>query len=113
MSIYQFAALVSSSILAAIGQVMLKIGSGQVAVTGSVINIFLATGLALYALGLALWLYGLSAAPLLVVYPFTLLTFVIVGLLSVFYLGESFSFNVALGWLIIITGVLVIFFASK
>jgi drug/metabolite transporter (DMT)-like permease len=112
MPALQFIALLGSSILAAVGQILLKIGSNAAAGTGVYINVHLISGLAFYGLGLLLWLYGLAHAPLLVVYPFTLLTFVIVGLLSVIILGEQFSLSIALGWAVVLAGVSIIFFAS-
>jgi drug/metabolite transporter (DMT)-like permease len=69
-------------------------------------------GLTLYGAGVGLWLYGLSQAPLYMVYTFTMLTFVLVGVLGFLLLGEHPSILVVIGWLVIALGVTIVYFGS-
>ncbi|MFW1857063.1 EamA family transporter [Acinetobacter defluvii] len=77
--------LLLSSICAAIGQIFLKKGAF------SFINWYLFFGGVLYFLGFGLWIYSLSKVNLTLVYAFTLWTFILVYLLSYFFLNESIS----------------------
>jgi drug/metabolite transporter (DMT)-like permease len=78
-----YLALTLSAILAAAGQVLLKLGAqGQVHALG-VVNVKVFGGLCLYAIGMVMWLWALSRVPLQVVYPFTMLTLVIVFIASI------------------------------
>lgn len=98
------AALLVSAALAALGQVFLKLGVGGLPRPLDWINFKTLFGLLLYTLGLALWLYGLARAPLHVVYPFAIFTFVLVGALGVVALGERPSGLTLAGWGIICLG---------
>jgi drug/metabolite transporter (DMT)-like permease len=104
-----FAALVLSACLAALGQLCLKLGSDHIMKSTDWFNPYLAAGITLYAIGFALWLYGLSRAPLHTVYPFALLTFVLVGLLGVVVLGERPNIGTIAGWIIISVGVVTVY----
>jgi uncharacterized membrane protein len=48
-------------------------------------------GLGLYALSTVFWIYSLSRAQLVQVYPFTVLTFVLIYLSAILLLGERLS----------------------
>jgi undecaprenyl phosphate-alpha-L-ara4N flippase subunit ArnE len=101
-------ALLGSGILAATGQVLLKIGSdGRIRVI-EFLNIAIVAGLACYAAGVVLWLYALSLAPLHLVYPFTMLTFVLVAVASVFILGERPSSVSMIGWFVTLIGIVLV-----
>jgi len=104
--------LASSSCLAALGQLFLKLGAERISNPFHWVNHHVLVGLAFYAAGLVLWLYGLSRAPLYVVYPFAMLTFVLVGLLAIFVLGERPHFAALVGWAIILFGIAFVFFGS-
>lgn len=81
-------ALVVGSILASAGTVLLKLGASGRTTLFSFINPLIVTGLVMYGLGAACWIYGMSQQKLINVYPFTMLTFVIVYLTGVLGLGE-------------------------
>jgi drug/metabolite transporter (DMT)-like permease len=97
-------ALLVSAALAALGQIFLKIGVGGLARPLDWVNIKTLFGLLLYAIGLLLWLYGLSRAPLSLVYPFAIFTFVLVGALGVVALGERPTGLTLAGWAVICLG---------
>lgn len=107
------AAILVSACLAALGQVCLKLGAqGQTEATGFV-NWGIGSGLVFYAIGMLLWLYALARVPLHVVYPFTLLTLALVGVLGVFVLGERPSSISLIGWAVVLAGVGIVWFGSQ
>jgi drug/metabolite transporter (DMT)-like permease len=106
------AVLALSSLLAGLGQVLLKLGAQGRTEAWDFINLEVAFGLAAYLAGLLLWLYGLSRAPLSLVYPFAILTFVVVGVASVAFLGERPTFVTLAGWAVIVAGVAVVYLGS-
>jgi drug/metabolite transporter (DMT)-like permease len=98
--------------LAGLGQVFLKLGAQGRTAALDFVNLPLALGLGAYLAGLLLWLYGLSKAPLYMVYPFAILTFVIVGLASIAVLGERPTLLTLAGWIIIVAGIAVVYLGS-
>jgi drug/metabolite transporter (DMT)-like permease len=106
-----FIALACSSCLAALGQLLLKIGATSWGLL-VFINSHVIIGIVCYTASLGLWLYGLSRAPLYVVYPFAILTFVLVGLLGIVVLGERPNLGVMAGWGIISIGIALVFLSS-
>jgi drug/metabolite transporter (DMT)-like permease len=106
-------ALLTSALLAAAGQVCLKLGARDLKSFLSLANWTIATGLCLYFLGLLLWIFGLSRAPLHVVYPFTMLTFVGVAAASIVVLGERPSPTSVCGWVVILIGVALSFKGAR
>jgi undecaprenyl phosphate-alpha-L-ara4N flippase subunit ArnE len=104
--VYSF--LLAGTVLAAVGQVLFKLGAtGRVNVL-EFINGWMAGGLVAYALGTLLWIYTLSKAPLTLVYPFTALTFVLVYLFGVFVLSESTSIKALFGVGLVLAGLFLI-----
>ena len=100
--------VVASCVLAAAGQVLLKLGSqGAVSLAGYA-NLRLVAGLALYGASTLLWIVALSRLPLSRVYPFTVLTFVLVYVLSYLCLDESLSPQVLGGGALVLAGLFVI-----
>jgi drug/metabolite transporter (DMT)-like permease len=65
-------------------------------------------GLALYGVGSLLWIIALARLPLSKVYPFTILTFVLVYAASATILGEPMTPRVLAGAGLVIAGLLVI-----
>jgi drug/metabolite transporter (DMT)-like permease len=105
--------LALSACCAAVGQIMLKLGAeGQQATLG-LVNLKILTGLALYGVGMLLWLYGLARVPLHAVYPFTLLTMALVFALSILWLGERPGSLAIAGWLVVCTGVGLVVVGSR
>jgi drug/metabolite transporter (DMT)-like permease len=83
------AALVGGAFCAAAGQLLFAGGARGRTDLLSFINPSIMAGLALYGVSTAFWIYSLSRAPLLQVYPFTVLTFVLIYLVAVLVLGEQ------------------------
>lgn len=63
--------------------------------------------LALYGVATLIWIYVLKTAPLSYAYSFMALTFVIVPLLSLAFLGEGLSWRYGVGSLFIIAGLII------
>lgn len=76
---------------AAGGQLMFKVGALGREQAVDFINLPIFSGLVLYAVGTAIWIYALSYEKLVKVYSFTALTFVLVYLGGVLILGEKIS----------------------
>jgi len=100
--------LVAGTLLAALGQVMFKVGATGRDTLAGFVNAWILSGLAAYALGTMFWIYSLSKAPLTLVYPFTALTFVLVYLLGIFWLGETSSAKALIGVALVLLGLLLI-----
>jgi undecaprenyl phosphate-alpha-L-ara4N flippase subunit ArnE len=100
--------LVLGSLLGASGQIFLKLGASGVTTPIGYANIRILLGLTCYALGTAFWLLALARLPLSKVYPFTILTFVLVYLASIYLLGERISVAMAAGVVLVLVGLAVI-----
>jgi undecaprenyl phosphate-alpha-L-ara4N flippase subunit ArnE len=96
--------ILCGSLLAAVGQVALKLGAHGRVSPGDFLNGWLAIGLGCYAAGTILWIYALSRAPLTVVFPFTALTFVLVYAAGVIVLGEPTSARQIAGMALVLAG---------
>jgi len=108
-----WAALLFSACCAAFGQVLLKLGAQGRPDALALLNRELFLGLGLYGIGMALWLYALTRLPLSAVYPFTTLTLVLVGVLSVFMLGERPNLLAMCGWAVILGGVGIVWLSAR
>ena len=100
-----------SSVSAAAGQILLKLGANRGGWSILKAPQFWGGGFC-YFLGSALWVYALSKVELSLAYPFTALTFTLVFALSVFVLGEAVSRLELIGILLIISGFLLMFKAG-
>lgn len=100
--------LVLGSVLAAAGQVLLKVGVSGATTLAGFINLRVLAGLACYVLGTVLWLVALSRMPLSRVYPFTILTFVIVYLAAITLLGERLTAPLVTGVVLVLSGLVII-----
>ena len=108
-----FTTLMASCCCAAMGQIFLKVGAnGQTAALG-LANIRVVAGLALYCVGAALWVVSLRDLPLLMVYPFTLLTLALVFVASIFVLGERPSLIAVCGWVVVCIGIAIVAMDSR
>lgn len=96
--------LVLGSFCASMGTVLLKIGATGRTTLLSFLNGWIVLGLLLYGLGSIFWIYGMSKQSLTSVYPFTVLTFIIVYGAGIFFLGETLSRSGMLGVALILTG---------
>jgi len=106
------AALSFGSVFAALGQILFKTGAvGRVSPL-EFVNMWVAGGLVLYAIGTVLWVYALSKANLMLAYPFTVLTFVLVYIAAYFIFGERITATGITGVILILCGMLLIVRAS-
>ena len=102
-------ALTLSAALAALGQIFLKLGASGSGSLLALVNPWVGLGLGAYAAGVLIWLYALGRAPLYVVYPFTLLTFVLVGIASIVFFNERPSLTAMAGWATILVGLAIVY----
>jgi drug/metabolite transporter (DMT)-like permease len=100
--------VIIGAILAAAGQIFLKLGATGAKFVSDYLNARLAAGLVLYAVGTVLWIMALARLPLSKVYPFTVLTFVIVYVASFAVLRERITETVLFGALLVLAGLIVI-----
>jgi drug/metabolite transporter (DMT)-like permease len=100
--------LLAGTVLAALGQVLFKVGATGRNALVDFVNAWIIAGLVSYALGTMLWIYSLSKAQLTIVYPFTALTFVLVYLVGVFVLGEATSLKALVGVAAVLLGLFLI-----
>lgn len=97
-----------SSILASFGQILLKRGADGARSLAGFVNLSLLSGLALYGLSTAIWIYALSFARLNIVYAFTTLTFVCVYILSFLILKERMNSLGIAGIFLVLAGLYLI-----
>ena len=108
-----------SMILGAVGQIFIKKGlnylggldfSAGLVVTYLKIFLspFVIIGISIYFIGVFFWLYGLSKVELSFAFPFVSLSYVLVFLLSWFFLGENIPLLRWVGLLTICIGVLLV-----
>lgn len=98
----------------AIGQILFKLGAknwhGDSLIKwiwSFITNPFLVVAVFLYAFTIIIWIYVLKALPLSIAYPITALSYVIVPVISYFFLYEKITLHTFLGSLLIIVGVVV------
>ena len=121
---YLFACL--SIIFAVLGQVILKFGIDKslninnLKSINNLLDFFLVSsnpsvllGLIFYGLSAFLWIVVLSELDLSIAYPILGLTYILVLLLSFFFLGESLSILKVTGTLFVLFGVALIGFGSR
>lgn len=97
--------LIGGSLCAASGTLMLRAGAVGRTELLQFINLYVIVGLGLYALGSALWIFGMSREPLTVVYPFTALSFVLVLMGAVVFQGERPSPVNIVGTFVVLAGI--------
>lgn len=109
--------LAISTILAASGQILWKLGMKGVGsiqnysvstLTRMFSNVYVDLGVIVYALSTIFWLSALSKKDLSYAYPFIAGTYIMVLLLSYFFLHEELGFNRLIGASIVIAGLFVI-----
>lgn len=100
--------LLTAAVCAAAGQILFKLGAANRTSLMAFVNPQIVGGGALYFIGTVLWIGALSRLPLSVAYPFTVLTFVLVYLASVFLLGERPTPGAITGVVLVLAGLAVI-----
>ena len=106
-------------ILGVVGQFLMKFGVNKVGgleelglvkfMTAAVLSPFIILGLGFYAFSAVLWVVMLSKLDLSVAYPALSLGYVLVLLVSMFFLGEQVSLAKFGGVLLIMAGIVIIF----
>ena len=98
----------------AAGQMLFKLaatslqgGSGRDWFFQLLCNPFLLGAVFLYAVTILVWVYILRSLPLSLAYPLTALSYVIVPALSYFFLQEKIGWQMAVGSVVIIVGVVI------
>ena len=107
------AALIAGALCAAFGQVALKIGADGRTRLPEFVNAWIVAGLSAYAVGTALWIYCLSRANLTLVYSFAALTFALVYLAGIVFLGERMALRGGLGVALVLLGLILVMSAQK
>ncbi|WP_280155666.1 EamA family transporter [Piscinibacter sp. XHJ-5] len=100
--------LAAAAGLAAAGQVLLKLGADGRQSLMDFVNVRIGAGLLLYGMGTLLWIAALAREPLVRVYAFTALSFVLVYLASVFLLHERLAPVAAIGVAFVLVGLYLI-----
>ena len=106
-----FLLVIAGSILAAAGQIFLKLGATGASSLAGFLNSRVLVGFGLYGVGSLLWILALAKLPLTRVYPFTILTFVLVYMASAAVLGEQITGMVLAGAAIVLLGLVLIVLA--
>jgi drug/metabolite transporter (DMT)-like permease len=105
--------LTLSAALAALGQVLLKVGATDRVSMVAFANPWIVLGFASYAASVVIWVYALSKEPLYAVYPFALLTNHNDGGASMVVFGERPSLMSLLGWGAIMLGLVAVYLGSS
>ncbi|MGB7302504.1 MAG: EamA family transporter [Burkholderiaceae bacterium] len=116
MTVAPLLIILASVLLTAGAQLALKVTSGRFSaptgsdgllnsVIGQLLDPLTILALALYVGSTILWLLALRQVPLSMAFPFSGLTIAIVSVLSIIVLGESISWQHAVGILMIMIGV--------
>ena len=105
------ALLILTPVIIAGGQILFKQagvrGNGDPFVQTLFDPVFI-VAVALYGLATLMWVYVLKAVPLSFAYTFMALSYVLVPLLAVMFLGETLNWRYGLGALLIIAGLLIV-----
>jgi multidrug transporter EmrE-like cation transporter len=107
------ALLVVSTLLAAAGQILLKMGATGSRELTDFLNLRVLTGLGFYGVSTLLWIWALSKVPLSMAYSFTALTFLMVFLGSLLIVKESVGLLTFAGVALIVSGFLCVAAGSQ
>lgn len=112
-SLTVYGLLLLTPLMIATGQVLFKRTSQKLVADGAafhtvLLNPVFILALVIYGSATLLWIYVLKSTPLAFAYSFMALTFIIVPLMSVMWLGETVSLRYALGAALIVAGLIVV-----
>lgn len=113
MKIYQFILIIFSVTLLSIGQIIFKMVSQKINIDENVkifsilLSPILVLALFVYGIATITWIVALSQIQLHVAYPFAALAFLIVPLLSYYFLGEPLNIYTFIGGGVILLGVFI------
>lgn len=110
---HSYLLLISSCILAACAQILLKMGASTLGSWQDMLSPKILAGLALYALGMLLWILALARNDLHIAYAFTALTFILVISGSAIFLGENLRLSSYIGMALIAAGFMIISLAGR
>lgn len=107
MSFNQFMLILLTVVLLCFGQVLLKLAAMDMKNISiySLLQSKLILALCVYGSATVLWIAVLRHVPLGLAYPFVGLTFLIVPILSWFWMSESVSLNTIVGGAVILIGI--------
>ena len=107
MSPNQIILLLLTVVLLSVGQVLFKLAAMEMKNIdiSSVLQPKLIVALFVYGIATVLWIATLRETPLHIAYPFVGLAFLIVPVLSWFWMNEQITLNTILGGVIILIGV--------
>lgn len=108
-----FFLLSGGAVCAASGTLLLKMGATGRSELAAFINLWVLAGLAVYALGVGLWILAMSREPLSVVYPFTALSFVLVLVGAVIFQNERPSLVNLVGIAVVLAGIGLVMWGRK
>ena len=102
--------VISCTIFTSLGQIFWKTGTKnlELNIVTIITNVPFILGFVFYGVGLILLVSALKFGELSLLYPFISLSFVWVGILSYFFLGETLTLLKIIAIIIIITGVVII-----
>ena len=100
--------LMTSTVCAALGQVLFKIGARNAQTLPEFLNRWILLGLFAYGIGTVLWIFVLARMPITVAYPFTALTFALVYLAGIFLFGEAITARTLVGVALVLGGLFLI-----
>jgi drug/metabolite transporter (DMT)-like permease len=112
MNIFQITLIVGTITALSVGQILFKLAAVEMVLKShnfwlNFLNFKLLIALIVYAVATATWVVVLKSTPLRLAYPFAALAFVIVPVLSYFFIGEPLRLNTIVGAAIILLGVIV------
>jgi drug/metabolite transporter (DMT)-like permease len=107
MSKSQLVLILLTVLLLSIGQILFKLSANDldIRLLSSFFKFKLFFALSVYFLATILWLIVLRGISLNLAYPFASLGFVIVPVLSYFFIGEQITYNTFLGAIFIFIGI--------
>lgn len=107
-----YALLILTPMIIAFGQVLFKIASQRLVASEGKLQMVMLDPVFIIACGIyagatILWLYVLKTVPLAYAYSFMALTFIMVPILAIFWLGETITLRYVIGGSLIIVGLII------
>lgn len=96
--------LSTSALMAAVGQILFRLGARDKSSLLALFNVHILTGVALYGGGTLIWIFVLSREKLVDVYAFTALTFALVYVGAVTILDERLQLQAMAGLALVLLG---------
>lgn len=107
-----WAGLLFTPVMISVGQVLFKATAERSKDASSFAKVlfdpYLMSAVCLYGVATILWVWVLRHFPLSFAHPFNALSFLLVPLLSVYFLGETLPFRYYAGMVLVIAGLLLI-----